>query len=198
MDAAALLKRLDISSGDLSRGDLSCRSPIDGAEAGVPAAPGPAAAAVACGAGVRSASLGAGVRPGTIAPDLVTVVRLEKSGRLLARSASLLSVPSSLVICASISLSAILAKRGAASTLRMPSSARSSASSMSLPPSGSTCSSWIWSKKRISARIPPSWFARSIHSFGACAFELGGGKPITVTGRPTIRSNEAARQVIVF
>ncbi|MBL8691333.1 MAG: aldehyde dehydrogenase family protein [Rhodospirillaceae bacterium] len=34
MDAAALLKRLDISSGDLSRGDLSCRSPIDGAEIG--------------------------------------------------------------------------------------------------------------------------------------------------------------------
>ncbi len=34
MDAAAVLKRLDISSGDLAKGDLSCRSPIDGAEIG--------------------------------------------------------------------------------------------------------------------------------------------------------------------
>ena len=34
MDAAALLKRLDISSADLAMGDLSCRSPIDGAEVG--------------------------------------------------------------------------------------------------------------------------------------------------------------------
>jgi len=34
MDTAALLKRLDISAGDLAKGDLSCRSPIDGAEVG--------------------------------------------------------------------------------------------------------------------------------------------------------------------
>ena len=34
MDTAALLKRLDISASDLAKGDLSCRSPIDGAEIG--------------------------------------------------------------------------------------------------------------------------------------------------------------------
>ncbi|MBM3547636.1 MAG: aldehyde dehydrogenase family protein [Alphaproteobacteria bacterium] len=34
MDASALLSRLGISAGDLAKGDLSCRSPIDGSEIG--------------------------------------------------------------------------------------------------------------------------------------------------------------------
>ncbi len=48
MDAVALLKRLDITSGEVARGDLSCRSPIDGGEVGrlASTAPGDVKAAI--------------------------------------------------------------------------------------------------------------------------------------------------------
>ncbi len=47
MDAAALLQRLGISASDLAKGDLACRSPIDGGEIGRLASTSPEAAKAA-------------------------------------------------------------------------------------------------------------------------------------------------------